>query len=193
MARLDGSGAAARRLRLAEAAIKGAHVAAGRGEQLRRLADRWARQAEVAALHQLLGHAGKVLADQASREEDIAYILTKLASKDGSDLAEERWHLADEALVGAQRARDRARALRRLAETGAAQVRAPRAPGRDRREPEMTARRGWRGPEERDREAEDRDEAASARDLAAETRIRSRPPATSPRAPEMRSRSFVTR
>jgi hypothetical protein len=119
MARLGGSEAAARRLRLAEAAIKGAQQAAGHAERLQRMADRWARHAELAALQQSLGHAGRVLADLASAEEDIAGILTKLASKDGSDLAEERRHLADEALAGAQRARDRARALRRLAQSAA--------------------------------------------------------------------------
>lgn len=125
----------------------------------------------MAALHQLLGHAGRVLAGLASTEEDIAYILTKLASKDGSDLAEQRRHLADEALADAQRARDRARALRRLAETGAAQARAPeggRAGIGGNRKGQLGEAGG--GPEERDREAEDRDEAASARDLAAETR-----------------------
>jgi len=122
MARLDGSEAAARRLRLAEGAVKGAREAAEHGERLRRLADRWARHAEVAALHQSLNHAGRVLADLASTEEDIAGILTKLASNDDSDLAEERRHLADEALAGARRARDRARALRRLAETSAAKA-----------------------------------------------------------------------
>lgn len=89
---------------------------------MRRLADRWATHANVAALFQLLNHAGTVLADLASTEESIATELTSLASKDGSDAADERRHLADEALAGAQRARDRAGALRRLAETSAARA-----------------------------------------------------------------------
>jgi hypothetical protein len=119
------SEAAARRLRLAEEAIKGADEAAERGEQLRRLADRWATHADVAALFQLLYHAGTVLADLASTEEGIATELTSLAGQDGSDVADERRHLADEALAGAQRARDRAGALRRLAGTSAARAQPP--------------------------------------------------------------------
>jgi hypothetical protein len=80
----DESETASRRLRLAEAAIKGAEEAAERSEQLRRLADRWATHADAAALFQLLYHAGAVLADLASTEEGIATELTSLASKDGS-------------------------------------------------------------------------------------------------------------
>jgi hypothetical protein len=169
MAGASGSEAAARWRRLAEEAIEGANEAAERGEQLRRLADRRDRHADEAALRQSLHHAGTVLADLASTEEDIADELTRLTGKDGSDLAEERRHLADEALAGARRARNRARALRKLAETsgqGATPVGA--CPGG---EPPTTARRGWRrSPEDRDREAENRDEAAEARDRAAETR-----------------------
>ena len=123
MARAGGSEAAARRLRLAEEAIKGAPKAVVRGEQLQRMADRWARHSDLTALRQSLDHAGTVLADLASTEEDIAAELTRLASTDGTDLAEEWRHLADEAVTGAQRARDRARALRSLAETSVARAR----------------------------------------------------------------------
>jgi hypothetical protein len=125
MAAADGSKAAARRLALAEEAINGVPQAAGHGEQLQRLAGRWASHAEVAALLHSLHHADRMLADLASTEEDIAAILTRMASKDGSDLAEERRHLGCQALAGAQCARDRARALRRPAETSAAGSRPP--------------------------------------------------------------------
>lgn len=168
----DKSEAGARRLRLAEAAIKGAEEAAKRGERLRLLADRWATHADAAALFQLLHHAGTVLADLASTEEGIATELTSLASKDSPDMAEERRHLADEALAGAQHARDRTRALRRLAEKSAARaqpsvgVPAGRAKSR-----KMSVRGGRRRTsEERDRDAEDRDEAAEGRDVAAQAR-----------------------
>jgi hypothetical protein len=123
MARAGGSEAAARRLSLAEEAIKGAHRAAGRGKQLQRMADCWARHSDLIALRRSLDHAGTVLADLASTEDDIAAELTRLASTDGTDLAEKWRHLADEAVAGAQRARDRARALRSLAETSAAGAR----------------------------------------------------------------------
>jgi len=168
----DESEAASRRLRLAEAAIKGAEEAAERGEQLRRLADQWATHADLAALFQLLYHACAVLADLASTEEGIATELKSLASKEGSDVAEERRHLADEALAGARRARDRAGALRQLAQTSAASaqppVGVPAASGGNR---EMSVRRGGgRTPEDRDGDAADRDEAADGRDVAAQAR-----------------------
>jgi len=168
MARADGSEAAARRLRLAEAAVNGAHQATEYGERLQRLADRWARHAAVTALRRSLSHADTVLADLASTEEDIAGILTKLASKDDSDLARERRHLADEALANARVARDRARALWRLAESAASGL-SPGRPGREREQREMTVRRELRRDSRtRDRAAEDRDKAAEARDRAAE-------------------------
>jgi hypothetical protein len=168
----DESETASRRLRLAEAAIKGAEEAAERSEQLRRLADRWATHADAAALFQLLYHAGAVLADLASTEENIATELTSLASKDGSGAADERRHLADEALAGAQRARDQAGALRRLAEASAARVQ-PTVGGPAGREAnrKISPRRGReRMPEDRDGDAADRDEAAEGRDVAAQAR-----------------------
>lgn len=129
MARTDGSEAAARRRRLAEAAIRGSQEADEQAEKLRRLGSLQARRAGIAARHaevtallRLLRHAGSVLADLASAEEDIANTLTNLAGEDGPDLAAELRRLAGEARAAAQSARDRARALRRLAETSRAML-----------------------------------------------------------------------
>jgi hypothetical protein len=74
----------------------------------------------VAALDQALEHAGNLLADLARAEDDIADILTRLASRNGSDLAARRRRLATQASAAARRARDRAQALRQLATTDAA-------------------------------------------------------------------------
>jgi len=115
MAETDGSEAAARRLRLAEDAVKGAQEAAEHAERLHRQADRWARHADETALSRSLRHAGKVLADLARTEKDIAGTLTSLASLSRPDQAAQLRQLAEEASAGAQRADDRARSLHDLA------------------------------------------------------------------------------
>jgi len=105
MAAQDGSEAAARRLRLAEEAIRGAEAAAERSAHLRQVARRWAEHADPVTLHPSLAHADG------------------LARKDGPDLAAQRRHLADEAQAAARSAADRARALQQLAEASAAWAR----------------------------------------------------------------------
>lgn len=115
MAEEDESEAAARRLRLAGDAVKGAQEAAGHGEQLHQQADRWARRADVTALLRSLRRAGKVLADLARTEEDIAGTLTSLSSRSRPDQAAQLRHLAEQASAEAQRANDRARSLHDLA------------------------------------------------------------------------------
>lgn len=115
MAEEDGSEAAARRLRLAGDAVKGAQEAAGHAEQLHRQADRWARHADVTALLRSLRHAGTVLADLARTEKDIAGTLTSLASRSRPDQAAQLRQLAEQASAEAQRADDRARSLHGLA------------------------------------------------------------------------------
>ncbi len=117
MAATGGSQAAARRLRLAEAALKGAQEAAERSELLRRQADRLTGHADVAALLDSLDRAGLVLADLARTEKNIADILTRLASRGDPDRAAQLRNLAQEALADAQRANDRARSLRGLADS----------------------------------------------------------------------------
>ncbi len=115
MAEMDGSEAAARRLRLAGDAVKGAQQAAEHAEQLHRQADRWARRADVIALLRSLRHAGEVLADLARTEKDIGDTLTSLASRSRPDEAAQLRQLAEQASAGAQRAEDRARSLHDLA------------------------------------------------------------------------------
>jgi len=62
-----------------------------------------------------LHHAGKVLADLARTEKDIAGTLTSVASRSGPDQAVQLGHLAEEASAGAQRASERAQSLHDLA------------------------------------------------------------------------------
>jgi hypothetical protein len=122
----QGTGEArARRLRLAENADRGAQAAVKHSERLQQHARWWAEHADVAALDQALEHAGNVLADLARAEDDIADILTRLASRNGSDLAARRRRLATQASAAARRARDRAQALRQLATTDAATTHLP--------------------------------------------------------------------
>jgi hypothetical protein len=123
MAAPDGGEAAARRLALAQEAVRAAHEAVRHSEHLLRLATRWAEHEDIVTLHRLLSQAGHVLADLARTEQEIADTLTSLASRDGSDLAAQRRQAAEEAAAGAQRARDRAQALHRLAGAAAAQSR----------------------------------------------------------------------
>lgn len=127
MAQMGESRAAERRLKLAEAAALGAQKAAERATMLQRLssqeaaqADKAARQADTAALLRALHRAVPILADLAAAEEDVAHALARLADKDGSDLAAQQRRQAEEAVAAAQSARDRARVLRKLAETTAA-------------------------------------------------------------------------
>src|SRR6516164_195283 len=111
---------AARRRKLAEDAIQGAHEADKRREQLQRLAEQWSEHANVVTLHQLLAQAASVLTELASTEEDIADTFTSLACHDGSPLAAQRRQLAKAAAGDAQYARNRARDLYQLARTSAA-------------------------------------------------------------------------
>lgn len=77
-----------------------------------------ARRDDVAALPDSVHYACQLLSDLGPAEETIAAILAKLASEDGPELAGEQRHLAREALASARSARNRARALRRLAQEG---------------------------------------------------------------------------
>jgi hypothetical protein len=67
IAETGGTEAAARRLKLAEAAIIGAREAAERGEELRRLAEWWARHADMAALRRSVDHAHRALTPRRGR------------------------------------------------------------------------------------------------------------------------------
>ena len=114
---------AARRRKLAEDAIQGAHEADKHREQLQQLADQWSEHASVVTLHQLLAQAASVLTELARTEQDIADIFTSLARHDGSPLAAQRRQLAKAAAADAQYARNRARDLHQLARTSAASMR----------------------------------------------------------------------
>jgi len=123
MAQAGQGESAARRLRLAEAAAQGSRDAAERARLLQRLgsqearqARNAARQADRAALLRALHRAAPILADLAAAETDIAHALAKLADEEGSDLAVQQRGQAEEAVAAAQSARDRARALRKLAD-----------------------------------------------------------------------------
>jgi hypothetical protein len=118
IARDDASEAGVRRRELAETAMAGARAAAERAGKLQRLVSWQARHDDVAALLDSVHYAGQLLSDLAPAEEAIAATLAKLASKDSPELAGEQRRLAREALVSARSARNRARALRRLAQTG---------------------------------------------------------------------------
>ncbi len=118
----NGSEAAARRLKLAQEANVGAKLAVARGERLLRVAARCAEHADVIRLHELLAHAGAVLADLARTQQQIAATLTHLASRDDPELAAERLRAADQAALHAQRAREQIQALRQLAEGPAGQA-----------------------------------------------------------------------
>ena len=114
---------AARRRKLAEDAIQGAHEADKRREQLQRLAEQWSEHANVVTLHQLLAQAASVLTELARTEQGIADTFTSLARHDGSPLAAQRLQLARAAEGDAQYARNRARDLYQLARTSAASTR----------------------------------------------------------------------
>jgi hypothetical protein len=118
----EGKGAARRR-KLAEDAIQGAHEADKRREQLQRLAEQWSEHASVVTLHQLLAQAASVLTELARTEQDIADTFISLARHDGSPLAAQRLQLARAAEGDAQYARNRARDLYQLARTSAASTR----------------------------------------------------------------------
>src|SRR5215831_247716 len=110
----------ARRRKLAEDAIQGAHEAHKRGEQLRQLAEQWSEHANVVTLRQLLAHAASVFTELARTEQDIADTFTSLARHDGSPLAAQRRQLANAAAADAQYARNQAHDLQQLASTSAA-------------------------------------------------------------------------
>jgi hypothetical protein len=134
MASLNEGESAARRLRLAEEAIRGAHAAIERSEHLQSQAHRWQEHAEMVKLHHALHRASGLLADLAHAERDIADILTSLASEDGTELSDRRQQLAWQALEAARRASDRAQALRELggaaaSRTDTASVDTARGPG----------------------------------------------------------------
>jgi len=114
---------AARRRKLAEDAIQGAHEADKRREQLQRLAEQWSEHANVVTLHQLLAQAASVLTELARTEQGIADTFTSLARHDGSPLAAQRRQLARAAEGDAQYARNRVRDLHQLARTSAASTR----------------------------------------------------------------------
>jgi len=120
MAGQDGDEAAARRLKLAEDAARGAQAAARISARLHEQARRWAERAEAATVGQALEHTARVLADLDGAESDLAAAFTDLARHGPPDVAVRRRLLAAEAAAGAQHARDRARALRQLAQTEAA-------------------------------------------------------------------------
>ena len=123
MATHSESKGAARRRKLAEDAIQGAHEADKRREQLQRPAEQWSGHASVVTLHQLLAQAASVLTELARTEQDIADTFTSLARHDGSPLAAQRRQLARAAEDDAQYARNRARDLHQLARTSAATTR----------------------------------------------------------------------
>jgi len=120
MAEQDGDDVAARRLKLAENAARGAQQAGRISAQLRQQACRWAERADAAAVRQALEHTARVLADLDRAESDLAAAFTALASHGLPDMAVRRRLLAAEAAAGARYGRDRARALRQLAQTEAA-------------------------------------------------------------------------
>jgi len=122
---------AGRQLRLAKEAEGGAQAAARISERLQEQARRWAEHGEVAMLHQALEHSASVLADLDRAESDLAEVLTDLASHSSPGLAVRRRLLAAEASAAAQHARDRAQALRQLAQTDAAEAQPEETPVAD--------------------------------------------------------------
>jgi len=127
----DGAEAAARRLRLAEDAARGAQAAARASERLRRQSRQLSQRAELITLHEVLSHATAVLADLDRAESDLAEVLTALADCSDPDLAAQWRQLAAEASAAAQHARDRAHALRQLAQTDTARTQPGGRPAAD--------------------------------------------------------------
>jgi hypothetical protein len=117
MAALDGGEAAARRLRLAEDAAKGAQVAAEKSEHLRRQARHWAERAGRVQVHQALDRAMTVLVEAHRAETDLAGTIEDLARYGDPDVAVRWRRTAAEASAAARQARDRAQVLRELART----------------------------------------------------------------------------
>jgi len=114
MAAQDEGEVAARRLRLAEDAARGAQAAAKKSERLREQARHWAEHAGRVQLHQALDRAVAVLVDLDRAESNLADTLTNLASCSDPDLAVRWRQAAREASDAARQARDRAHVLREL-------------------------------------------------------------------------------
>ena len=123
MAGQDGGEAAARRLRLAEDADRGAQAAAKNSERLQQQARQWAEHAEMQALHQALDHTAAILADLDRAERGLADLLTDLADYSDPDVAVRWRQLAAEASAAAGQARDRARVLHDLTQSDGARTR----------------------------------------------------------------------
>lgn len=119
---------AAKRLQLAEEALRGAQAAERHRERLQDLAQQWVVHAEVVRLHRLLDRATGALADLAHTQQGIADAFTALATDGASALAEERRQLAAAAAASACEARRQALDLRKLAETTAAGMPPPSPP-----------------------------------------------------------------
>ena len=117
MAAQDQGEVAARRLRLAEDAAKGAQAAAKKSERLREQARHWAEHAGRVQLHQALDRAAAVLVDLDRVESNLADTLTDLAGCSDPDLAVRWQQAAGEACDAARQARGRAHVLRELAQT----------------------------------------------------------------------------
>jgi hypothetical protein len=122
--------AAARRLRLAEEATRGAQAAARTSERMREHARRWAEHADVVEVHQAVDYAATVLACVARAENEVATVLKALDSRAGPDRAA-RWQLAAKASVAARHARDLAQALHQLAKPEEARTQPRQAPAAD--------------------------------------------------------------
>jgi hypothetical protein len=100
-------------------------VSAEHSELLRRYPDRLATHAEVAALLHSVDHPGRVLADLACAEKDIAGILSRLADCGDPDWAAQLRQQVQEALAEAKRADGRARSLRNLADLALSRIHQP--------------------------------------------------------------------
>lgn len=122
LAAQDRGEAAARRLSLAEDAVRGAQAAAETAECLRQQARRRAEHDDVVALRQALEQAATVLGDLARAANRIARVLADLAGRNGSELEPRQQELATAASAAAQHARDLAQTLHRLADTDQAET-----------------------------------------------------------------------
>jgi hypothetical protein len=118
--------AAARQLRLAGEATRGAQAAARTSERMREHARRWAEHADVVEVHQAVDHAAAVLASVARAENEVADVLKALDSRTGPDRAARR-QLAAEASAAARHSRDLAQALHQLAESEVARTQSGQA------------------------------------------------------------------
>jgi len=118
----DKGPAAERRLTLADDAARGAQRAAKVGERLQERARRWAEHSDSAAPRQVIARAAALLRALADAQNDISSILTGLAQGAGPDLPAQCQQLAAQASTAAQRARDLAQDVQRLAEPEAVKI-----------------------------------------------------------------------